>query len=117
MPLPRDLLPPALIDGKVDLVAAQVTVRPELQKLVDFTNPTRMNVSEIVVTGPGAPAIASVDDLSGQEVFARKDSSYLREPARAQREAQGQGQAAGGDPGGRRRTSRTTTCSRWSTPA
>ena len=54
---------------------AQVTVRPELQAIVDFTSPTRTNVSEVVVTGPGAPAIASVDDLSGKEVYARKDSS------------------------------------------
>ena len=76
MPLPRDMLLPALNEGKVDLVAAQVTVTPERQKLVDFTNPTRTNVSEVVVTGPGAPAIASVDDLSGQDVFVRKDSSY-----------------------------------------
>ena len=45
---------------------------------MDFTNPTRTNVSEVVVTGPGAPAIASVDDLSGQDVYARKDSSVLR---------------------------------------
>ena len=43
---------------------------------MDFTNPTRTNVSEVVVTGPGAPAIASADDLSGQDVFARKDSKY-----------------------------------------
>ena len=78
VPLPRDLLPSALAEGKVDLVAAQVTVRPELQSLVDFTNPTRTNVSEIVVTGPGAPAIASVDDLSGKEVYARKDSKYYQ---------------------------------------
>ena len=28
------------------------------------------------MTGPGAPAIASVDDLSGQEVYARKDSNF-----------------------------------------
>ena len=76
VPLPRDMLLPALVDGKVDLVAAQVTVRPELQKLVDFTNPTRMNVSQILVTGPGAPAMASVEDLSGKEVFAREKSSY-----------------------------------------
>ena len=53
VPLPRAMLLPALVDGKVDLVAAQVTVTPELQKLVDFTNPTRMNVSEILVTGGG----------------------------------------------------------------
>ena len=27
------------------------------------------------MTGPGAPAIGSVDDLSGKDVYARKDSS------------------------------------------
>jgi membrane-bound lytic murein transglycosylase MltF len=78
VPLPRDLLASALTEGKIDLVAAQVTVRPELQALVAFTNPTRTNISEVVVTGPGAPAIASVDDLSGREVYARKDSKYYQ---------------------------------------
>jgi len=34
------------------------------------------NVSEIVVSGPASPKVASVDDLSGQEVFVRKSSSY-----------------------------------------
>ena len=76
IPLPRNLLLPALADGKVDLVAAQVTVRPELQKIVDFTNPTRMNVSEILVTGPGQPPLATVADLSGREVFVRELGSY-----------------------------------------
>ena len=70
------MLLPALVEGRVDLVAAQVTVRAELQKLVDFTDPTRTNVSQILVTGPGAPAIASVEDLSGKEVFARERSAY-----------------------------------------
>ena len=76
VPLPRDLLGRALTEGKVDLVLAQVTIRPELQALVNFTNPTRTNVSEVVVTGPGASAIASADDLSGKDVFARTDSKY-----------------------------------------
>ncbi len=76
VPLQRDKLLPALVEGKVDFVAAQVTVRPELQQHVDFTNPTRMNVDEILVTGPGAPAIASVEDLSGKTVFVRKLSPY-----------------------------------------
>ena len=58
------------------MVAAMVTVRPELEKLVAFSVPTRTNVSEVVVTGPGAPPIASVDDLAGQEVFVRKASVY-----------------------------------------
>jgi membrane-bound lytic murein transglycosylase MltF len=78
VPLPRDQLLPALVDGKVDMVIAQLTVTPERAKMVDFTNPTRTNVSEIVVTGPGAPAIASVDDLAGQEVFVRRSSSYYQ---------------------------------------
>jgi membrane-bound lytic murein transglycosylase MltF len=78
VPLPYDQLIPALLDGKLDVVVAQLTVTPERQKLVDFTNPTRKNVDEVVVTGKGAPAIASVDDLSGQQVFVRKTSSYYQ---------------------------------------
>jgi membrane-bound lytic murein transglycosylase MltF len=76
--LPRGLLAAALTEGKVDLVVAQVTVRPELQALVDFSRPTRTNVSEVVVTGPGAPAIATVDDLSGKDVWVRKDGKYYQ---------------------------------------
>ena len=76
VPLPRDRLLQALVDGKVDMVIGQLTVTPERQKLVDFTNPTRKGVDEVVVTGPGAPAIASVEDLAGQEVFVRQSSSY-----------------------------------------
>ncbi len=75
VPLPRDMLAPALLEGKIDCVAAQITVRPELQALVDFTNPTRTDVSEVVVSGPGSQRLASVDDLSGKDVYARKDSS------------------------------------------
>ena len=76
MPLPRDRLAAALAEGRIDVVAAQVTVRPELQAQVDFSNPTRTNVSEVVVTGPGAAPVASADDLSGQQVWVRRDSKY-----------------------------------------
>jgi membrane-bound lytic murein transglycosylase MltF len=76
VPMTRDQLLPALSGGKVDMVAAMVTVRPELEKLVAFSEPTRTNVSQVVVTGPGAPPITALDDLSGQEVFVRKNSVY-----------------------------------------
>jgi len=76
VPLPRDMLASALIGGRIDAVIAQVTITPDKQKLVDFTNPTRKNVTEVVVTGPGAPAIASVADLSGQDVFVREGGTY-----------------------------------------
>jgi membrane-bound lytic murein transglycosylase MltF len=77
VPVSREQLLSAVVEGRADLAAAALTVTPERQKLVDFTPPTRTNVDEIVVTGPGAPAIASIDDLAGQEVFVRKSSSYF----------------------------------------
>jgi membrane-bound lytic murein transglycosylase MltF len=76
IPLSRDALQTALLDGKVDLLVAQITVTPERQKLADFSDPTRTNVSQIVVTGPGAPSISTVEDLSGKEVAVRDGSTY-----------------------------------------
>ena len=91
IPMPRDMLFPALNAGRVDMVVAQLTVTPERQKTVDFTEPTRRNVSEVVVTGPGAPAVAAVHDLSGQEVFVRRTSSYYESLQALNRTLEGQG--------------------------
>ena len=76
IPMRRDQLLPALVAGKGDIAAANLTITPERQKLVDFTTAGMSNVSEIVVTGPASPKIASLDDLAGKEVFVRKSSSY-----------------------------------------
>ncbi|HTI37082.1 MAG TPA: transporter substrate-binding domain-containing protein [Vicinamibacterales bacterium] len=76
VPMPRDALFPSLITGKLDLVVAQLTVTPERQAVVDFSQPTRRNIDEIVVSAPGAAAIDSPEALSGREVFVRKTSSY-----------------------------------------
>jgi len=76
LPLPADTLIPALRAGIVDVVVAQLTVTPERRNLVAFTVPTRRNVNEVVVTGPGAPPVNSLDDLSGRELFVRRSSSY-----------------------------------------
>jgi membrane-bound lytic murein transglycosylase MltF len=76
VPVSRDELLPALVDGRGDIAMANLTVTPERQKTVDFVDPWIANVSEIVVTGANGPAIASVDDLAGQEIFVRETSSY-----------------------------------------
>ncbi len=76
LPLSLDRLLPALVAGKLDLIAALLTVTPERRALVDFSIPTRRHVSEVIVTGPGAPAINKAEELSGQEVFTHKSSSY-----------------------------------------
>ena len=39
----------ALLSGQVDLIAAMITVTPGRQEVVAFSEPTRKNVSEIVV--------------------------------------------------------------------
>ena len=78
LPLPREMLLPALIDGKVDLVAAQLPVTPELQRHVAFSDPTRTNVKQILVTGPDSSAIHSIEDLAGKEVFARDFGGYAQ---------------------------------------
>jgi membrane-bound lytic murein transglycosylase MltF len=71
-----------------------VTVRPELEKLAAFSDPTRANVSEVVVTGPGAPPIATVDDLAGQEVFVRKGSVYDESLVRLNEQLKARGKPA-----------------------
>jgi membrane-bound lytic murein transglycosylase MltF len=76
VPLARNQLFSALEAGKVDLVAAALTVTPERKKQADFSIPTRTGVSEIVVSAKDAPAVATIDDLSGREVFVRRSSSY-----------------------------------------
>ena len=91
LPMTRDQLYPALASGKVDMVAAMVTVTPEREKLVAFSTPTRTDVKEVVVTGPGAPSIASLDDLAGQEVFVRKGSIYDESLAALNKQLQGRG--------------------------
>jgi membrane-bound lytic murein transglycosylase MltF len=76
VPLSRNELLPALLEGKGDIVMADLTVTPERARTIEFLAPWIAGVDEIVVTKPGGPAIASVDDLSGKEVFVRESSSY-----------------------------------------
>jgi len=78
VPVRPDELIPALFHGRGDVAAANLTITPERQEWVDFSAPLWSDVSEIVVTGPAAPELRSVDDLSGREVFTRLSSSYFQ---------------------------------------
>jgi len=73
----RDQLLSDLNEGRADIAVGNLTVTEERLKQVDFVSPDDKIVNkEIVVTGPGAPVIASVDDLSGKTIHVRKSSSY-----------------------------------------
>ncbi len=77
IPVARDDLLPFLLAGKGDLVAANLTITPDRKALVDFSDPVYPGVDELVVTGPAAPPVASLDDLAGTEVVIRESSSYF----------------------------------------
>jgi membrane-bound lytic murein transglycosylase MltF len=76
IPVARDQLIPWLVDGRGDIAAAQLTITPERQKQVDFSLPVATGITEVLVTGPGAPPASSLDELSGRELFVRLSSSY-----------------------------------------
>ncbi|MGD8883935.1 MAG: lytic transglycosylase F [Desulfobacterales bacterium] len=76
IPTKRDRLLPALVEGLGDIAAGNLTITPMRQKQVDFSASHLTGVNEIIVTGPGAPAIATPDDLAGKEIHVRKSSSY-----------------------------------------
>lgn len=76
IPVARDKLIPALLEGHGDLIMASLSITPERQKILGFSIPVSKPVSEILVTGPEAPNIKSIEDLAGQEIYVRQSSSY-----------------------------------------
>jgi ABC-type amino acid transport substrate-binding protein len=78
VPVSRAELIPALVEGKGDIIMADLTVTPERAAVVEFVEPWIAGVEEIVVTGPNGPVIATVEDLSGKSVFVRASSSYYQ---------------------------------------
>ena len=77
VPTSRDALADSLLQGRGDVVAAGITITPERRKIADFTNPTKDNVRQIVVTAQDAPAIATIDDLAGKTVAVRDKSIFF----------------------------------------
>ncbi|TCL75685.1 lytic transglycosylase F [Rhizobium sp. BK251] len=76
IPTRRDELIAALIQGRGDVIMANLTITPSRLAQVDFTAPLFDKATEVLVTGPATPEIGSLDDLGGKEVTARKSSSY-----------------------------------------
>jgi len=76
IPVRRDELISGLVKGLGDIAVANLTITSQRQKFVDFSNPFLTGVRELLVTGPTAPAVASIDDLAGKEIHVRKSSSY-----------------------------------------
>ncbi len=76
IPVSRSVMFDRLLNGYGDLLAANLTITPERQQLVDFADPVAKDINEIVVAATDAPALSSLEDLSGKVVSVRKQSSY-----------------------------------------
>lgn len=77
IPLTRDQLIPALLEGYGDIVVAGLTITPERQKAVDFSAPVFTGAREVLATGPGAAPGQNDEILLGQTVYIRRSSSFF----------------------------------------
>ena len=76
IPVEFDQLLRGLEEGYGDIAAAGLSITPRRQQRVDFGTPLSREVKEVIITGPGAPSLASIEDLSGKTVHIKPGSSY-----------------------------------------
>jgi len=69
LPTPSDKLRDRMLAGWGDIAAYSISITEQNKALADFTIPTITGLKIVAVTGPGAPELKSVDDLSGKEVW------------------------------------------------
>ena len=78
IPTTRDKLLSGLVDGLGDISGGNLTATATRMQTADFVSPAEQApAQELLVSGPGAPAVARQDDLAGKKVNVRQASSYL----------------------------------------
>lgn len=78
IPVRPEQLERALLEGVGDVVGYGVIVTPERKKAVLFTTPIDSNVKQVVVTGPKAPNVTNMEELSGKEVYVNPLTDYYQ---------------------------------------
>ncbi len=78
LPVYRDQLIPALIEGIGDIAVGNLTITEDRLREVDFSEPFLTDVKEIVITNGKIPPLNSIEDLSDQTIHLRKSSSYYQ---------------------------------------
>ena len=64
IPVARDQLIPGLLQGRGDIAMAGLTITADRAEKINFTEPATKPLSEILVTGPTAPALETIKDLA-----------------------------------------------------
>ena len=81
IPVTIDELGDALLEGRGD-IAGITLITPGRAEEFAYTTPIIDNISEVIVTRKGGPAISKLEDLSGQEVYVVKGSVQMEGLAR-----------------------------------
>ena len=76
VPCQLEVVPEWLKAGYGDIAASALTVTPEREAQVSFTDSLVTNVEEIVVSSSSAPGLQHVTDLAGRDVHVTAGSSY-----------------------------------------
>jgi len=77
IPVRFEELVPLLLEGRGDVAAGFITITGERARQVAFTLPYLRNVSEVIVANVDAPAVSSLDALSGRRVHVLRGSSFV----------------------------------------
>jgi len=86
VPVTRDRILPALVEGYGDIASANLTITAERSRTVAFSDPLIEDVKELLVTGPAAEEVNALEDLSGKLIYVRPSSSYFESLERLNRE-------------------------------
>ena len=93
IPVARGKLLSSLAEGRGDIAAGNLTITAAQQELFRFSNPLYSNVKEVIVTGPAAPPIATLDDMASTEIHLRASSSYFEHLTELNQSRKASGQA------------------------
>jgi ABC-type amino acid transport substrate-binding protein len=109
-------LEPALLEGVGDVIGFGVIVTPEREKKVLFATPFASDVNQVVVAGRKFPALTTLQDISGKEIYANPLTVFYDNLQTLSSEFQRAGKPRSSlkRP---MRTSPTKICARWSMPA
>ncbi len=91
IPVPRDEILPALVGGRGDIAAANLTITPGRLRLVDFSIPVYPDVAELVASGPAAGTVSSIEDFTETALWVRPSSSYYEHLVTLNRERAARG--------------------------
>jgi membrane-bound lytic murein transglycosylase MltF len=76
IPVTRDLLLPALVNGIGDIAASNLTVTPYRKNEVNFSTPILSGINEYLISKKDTPPITKLSDLAHKAVWVRPSASY-----------------------------------------